>query len=207
MEHIDEIMKSLNALYPDRDFPTNQIDDPYFVLISCLLSLRTKDEVTFPAAKRLFEKVRTPEEMITLSEKDIQKLIFPVGFYKRKSKTILDISKRLIDEYGSVVPDTIDELIGFKGVGRKTANLVVTQGYHKPGITVDVHVHRISNRIGWVKTKNPTETEFTLRDILPKKYWKDINELLVKHGQNICKPRTPNCSKCPISKFCAYPDK
>ncbi|MFH1636946.1 MAG: endonuclease III [Candidatus Woesearchaeota archaeon] len=176
--------------------------DPYYVLISCILSLRTKDEVTYPAAKRLFKVAKTPEEMLKISVAKIQKLIYPVGFYKRKSHTILGISRKLVEEYESKVPDTIDELLKFKGVGRKTANIVVTFAYRKHGIAVDVHVNRICNRIGWIKTRTPDETEAELRKKLPRKYWIPLNELLVKHGQRICKPISPFCSKCPISKYC-----
>lgn len=177
--------------------------DPYLVLIACLLSLRTKDETTGPAARRLFALADTPEAMLTLTSEQIEKAIYPVGFYKTKTQTVLEISRRLVEQYDSRVPDEIDELVQFKGVGRKTANLVVTLGYRKPGICVDTHVHRISNRWGYVTTKTPEETEMALRKKLPPSHWIEINDLLVAMGQTICHPTSPKCSLCPIEKYCA----
>ena len=175
-----------------------QTKDPYKVLISTLLSLRTKDDVTAKASYRLFENADTPERMIKLSEDEIQKLIFPVGFYKTKAKTIIETSRILIDEYDSKVPDSLDKLLSFKGVGRKTANLVLSLGYGQDTICVDTHVHRISNRWGAVSTKTPEETEFVLMDKIPKKYWSEINDLLVAFGQTICRPIGPKCSECKV---------
>ncbi len=175
---------------------------PFKVLISCILSLRTKDETTSTASQRLFSMADTPEKMVRLTKREIEETIYPVGFYRIKAGNILSISYDLINKYDSKVPDTIDELLKFKGVGRKTANLVVTLGYKKAGICVDTHVHRITNRWGYVKTKNPEETEFALREKLPRKYWLIINDLLVTYGQNLCKPISPHCSICNISKFC-----
>ncbi|MBI5749205.1 MAG: endonuclease III [Nitrospinae bacterium] len=175
---------------------------PFKVLISCILSLRTKDETTSAASQRLFKLANTPEKMIRLTKREIEKTIYPVGFYRIKAGNILSICHDLINKYDSKVPDTIDELLKFKGVGRKTANLVVTLGYKKAGICVDTHVHRITNRWGYVKTKTPEETEFALREKLPKKYWLIINDLLVTYGQNLCKPISPYCSICRINKFC-----
>lgn len=195
-----ELIKILKKEYKATFF--KQKNDPYYVLISCLLSLRTKDEVTYPAAKRLFSKANTPKAMLTLTEKQIQNLIYPVGFYKRKSKTIQNISRELIEKHNSKVPNTIEELIKFKGVGRKTANIVLAHAFKIPALPVDTHVHRISNRIGWVKTKTPEQTEQALKKRIPKKYWLELNELLVQHGQQICKPISPFCSKCRIKKDC-----
>ena len=177
--------------------------DPYLVLIACLLSLRTKDETTGPAARRLFALADTPEAMLTLTSAQIEKAIYPVGFYKTKAQTVLEISRLLVEQYDSRVPDEIDEFMQFKGVGRKTANLVVTLGYQKPGICVDTHVHRISNRWGYVTTKTPEETEMALRKKLPPSHWIEINDLLVAMGQTICHPTSPRCSLCPIEKYCA----
>jgi endonuclease III len=177
--------------------------DPYQVLIACLLSLRTKDETTGPATRRLFALADTPEKMLTLTKAQIEQAIYPVGFYKTKAQTVLDISRELVDKYGGRVPDEIDGLLTFKGVGRKTANLVVTLGYRKPGICVDTHVHRISNRWGYVETQTPEETEMALREKLPPQYWIEINDLLVAMGQTICHPTSPKCSLCPIEKYCA----
>jgi endonuclease-3 len=177
--------------------------DPYQVLIACLLSLRTKDETTGPAARRLFALADTPEKMLTLMPTQIEHAIYPVGFYKTKAQTVLDISQALVEQYGGRVPDEIEELLKLRGVGRKTANLVVTQGFQKPGICVDTHVHRISNRWGYVETKTPEETEMALRAKLPRQYWIEINDLLVAMGQTICHPTSPKCSRCPIERHCA----
>lgn len=177
--------------------------DPYLVLIACLLSLRTKDETTGPAARRLFALADTPEKMLALTPAQIERAIYPVGFYKTKTRTVLEVSRVLVEKYGGNVPDDIDELLTLKGVGRKTANLVVTQGFQKPGICVDTHVHRIANRWGYVHTKTPAETETALRAKLPQQYWIVINDLLVALGQTICHPVSPRCSLCPIGQHCA----
>ena len=176
--------------------------DPFKVLISTIISLRTKDEVTREASERLYKLAETPEEMVKLKKEKIEKAIYPAGFYKNKALTILNISREINTTYGGIVPGNLDELLKLKGVGRKTANLVITKGYDLPGICVDTHVHRISNRIGYVFTKNPEDTEFALRKKLPKKYWKEYNDLLVAFGQNMCKPISPLCTKCPIHDQC-----
>jgi endonuclease-3 len=175
---------------------------PFMVLISCLLSLRTKDKVTAEASNRLFKLANNPEKMLGLSIKNIEKAIYPVGFYKTKAKRIKEICRVLLDDYEGVVPNEIDELLKLNGVGRKTANLTVTLGYGKLGICVDTHVHRISNRLGLVKTKTPEQTEFALRKKLPQKHWLIYNDLLVTYGQNLCVPVSPWCSKCKIFKYC-----
>lgn len=176
--------------------------DPFKILISCILSLRTKDETTGGAVGRLFEKADSPSSMLKLTQKRIEEAIYPVGFYRVKAKNIIGICRELVDRYDSRVPDDIDELLKLRGIGRKTANLVVTLGYKKPGICVDTHVHRISNRWGYVMTRTPLETEFALRKKLPKRYWLIYNDLLVTYGQNICKPISPFCNQCKIAKFC-----
>ena len=175
---------------------------PFHVLISCLLSLRTKDQTTREASRMLFAVADNSEEMMKIPIPKLEKLIYPVGFYRTKARKIKEICKVLIEEYRSRVPDEIDELLKLNGVGRKTANLVVTLGYKKPGICVDTHVHRITNRWGYVKTKNPHETEFALREKLPQKYWLTINDLLVTYGQNICVPISPKCSICQVRIYC-----
>ena len=175
---------------------------PFPILISTILSLRTKDEVTAIAAERLLALARTPEEMLKLSEGKIIKAIYPVGFYRTKAKTILYISKELIDRFQSRVPDTIEQLLTLKGVGRKTANLVVALGYNKEGLCVDTHVHRISNRLGYVRTKTPEETEYALRKKLPSVYWLRYNTLMVAFGRHVCVPISPFCSRCPVFAYC-----
>ena len=177
--------------------------DPFRILVSCLLSLRTKDEVTAVASARLFRRADTPAKMLQLREGTIARLIYPVGFYRTKAKVIRGVCRTLIDQYGGQVPDSLDELLKLKGVGRKTANLVVSTGYGKPGICVDTHVHRISNRWGYVKTRTPEETEQALRRTLPRRHWIVFNDLLVSFGQNICKPISPLCSRCLVERHCA----
>lgn len=176
--------------------------DPFRVLIACILSLRTQDTTTGPAAARLFAVAATPADVLTLPAARIAKLIYPVGFYRTKARVILGICEDLLQRFGGHVPDTIDALLTLHGVGRKTANLVVTMGFNKPGICVDTHVHRISNRLGYVRTKNPEATEMALRARLPRRFWIDYNDLLVGFGQNICTPISPRCSTCPVRPLC-----
>ena len=176
--------------------------DPFRILISCLLSLRTKDKTTGEASARLFALARQPATMLTLPLEKIERAIYPVGFYRTKAKSIHAICRRLLDVYGGTVPDSIEELVTLSGVGRKTANLVVTVGYRKPGICVDIHVHRISNRWGYVRTKTPEETEQALRRKLPKPHWITFNDLLVPYGQHLCQPVSPFCSKCKLRDCC-----
>jgi len=177
-------------------------DDPFQVLISCILSLRTKDKTTIEAANRLFRVADNPKSMIKLTQGRLQKLIYPVGFYRNKSRDILGISRRILKDFSGNVPRNLEGLLSLKGVGRKTANLVLGLGYNIPAICVDTHVHRISNRLGWVKTKTPEQTEYALSKIIPKKEWIDLNTTLVTFGQNICVPISPFCSKCYVHRFC-----
>jgi endonuclease-3 len=179
-----------------------QTQSPFHVLISCLLSLRTRDETTAPASKRLFALAHTPAAMLRLRVRQIEKAIYPVGFYRTKARTIVEICQHLVDRYAGSVPDDLDELLTLKGVGRKTANLVLVQGFKKPGVCVDTHVHRISNRWGYVRTKDPHATEQALRGKLPLEYWLEYNDLLVAFGQTICQPLSPKCSQCPVEAFC-----
>jgi len=176
--------------------------DPFKVLISCILSLRTQDSTTAGASKRLFALASSPQEMLGLMPGEIEEAIYPVGFYHTKAKNILGICRSIQDQCGGVVPSDITELVQLKGVGRKTANLVVTLGYGKPGICVDTHVHRITNRWGYVRTAKPNETEFALRRKLPRQYWIEFNNLLVSFGQHLCRPISPFCDSCPIERFC-----
>lgn len=176
--------------------------NPFKVLISCILSLRTLDTTTGPASERLFAVADTPKTMLALTEETIEEAIYPVGFYRNKARQIIEICRNLVDRYDGIVPDEIDELLKLKGVGRKTANLVVTLGFGKPGICVDTHVHRICNRLGYVTTRTPEETEFALRRKLPTEYWLRINDLLVTYGQNLCRPISPHCSQCRLYRYC-----
>lgn len=175
---------------------------PFFVLISCILSLRTKDETTSGASFRLFKLAGTPEAMARLKTADIEKAIYPVGFYRTKARRIKEICRTLINKFSSRVPSALEELLSLKGVGRKTANLVLTEGFGKLGVCVDTHVHRITNRLGYCETKSPEETEICLRNKLPKRHWIEYNRLLVTWGQNVCRPISPRCSRCAIVRYC-----
>jgi len=176
--------------------------DPFLTLIGCILSLRTNDKTTAVAAPRLFARARTPVAMLAMDPREIEELIYPVGFYRTKARGIREICRDLIDRFDGRVPDDIDQLVTLKGVGRKTANLVVTESFRKPGICVDTHVHRISNRWGLVATKNANLTETALRRVLPRRYWIEYNSLLVAFGQTICHPTSPWCSRCPLTTMC-----
>ncbi len=208
MNHdIDAIMHTLRAAVKEwvRPAVTEMAvrkRDPYHVLIATIISLRTKDEITRAAVKRLFPLADTPRGMARLREDEIAEAIYPALYRHNKARTIQEISRAILETHSGRVPDSMDELLALKGVGRKTANLVLTIGYGKEGICVDTHVHRITNRWGYVSTKTPEETEFALRGKLPRKYWIEINDLLVAFGQNICKPISPLCSKCPLYDHC-----
>ncbi|MBY0451282.1 MAG: endonuclease III [Cyanobacteria bacterium] len=199
MGHVLEV---LDRTYTDHPMADVTQGDAYKVLISCLLSLRTKDEVTMPASLRLFELADTPEQMVRLTAEQIQKAIYPVGFYRNKSLTLIEVSRDILARYEGAVPKTIDELLTLKGVGRKTANLVVGLGHQLPAVCVDTHVHRISNRLGFIATNSPDETEQVLRETLPMKYWPIVNRVLVRHGQETCKPIGPRCDVCPVLEDC-----
>lgn len=210
-KNIDQVMSLLKDQLKDLPDPSVTLvgkrwNDPFLVLISCILSLRTKDQTTLPASERLFKLADTPARMLHLSTREIEKAIYPVGFYKTKARTILGICKDILEKFDGKVPNDIDTLLTMKGVGRKTANLVMTEGFGIPAICVDTHVHRISNRFGYVKTNNPESTEMKLRADLPKKHWIDYNARLVLWGQNICKPISPLCSRCGVIKYCARVD-
>ena len=205
MKRVGNVVKLLeDAKQPQSDFVKlmDSFKDPYLVLIACILSLRTNDRTTYPATLRMLELAKTPQEMMNVSEDDLAKAIYPVGFYKNKAGQIIELSRLIVEKYDGKVPNSIDELCTFRGVGRKTANLVMTLGFGEPAICVDVHVHRIFNRLGYLKTKTPEETEFALREKLPLEYWIPINTLLVTHGQNVCKPIKPMCDRCPVAKYC-----
>ena len=204
---IDQIVRTLRRA--TRDLPDPSVTmvgkkwkSPFLVLISCLLSLRTQDATTLPASERLFKLADNPRDMLKLSVGEIERVIYPVGFYRTKARNILVICRELMEKYAGLVPDELETLLTFKGVGRKTANLVLTEGFGKLGVCVDTHVHRISNRFGYVKTKTPEETEMALRKELPKRFWIEYNSLLVMWGQNVCKPISPLCSQCPLVDLC-----
>lgn len=204
---IDRFVEILSGHYtqwqaPIITFISTRGASPFEILVSTILSLRTKDEVTAEASRRLFEAARTPEQMLELGEAEISRRIYPVGFYPTKAKRLVLISRILLEQYQGQVPADLDEMLKLPGVGRKTANLVLVEGFKMDAICVDTHVHRISNRIGYVKTKNPEQTEFALRKKLPRKHWVHYNELLVAFGQVLCRPVSPFCSKCPVTQMC-----
>jgi endonuclease-3 len=207
-EDIDEVLKRIEKLVPAfRDQPSvgevaEKTGDPFLVLVATLISLRTREEVTRKVMWPLFELASTPAEMAALPEAKIAAVIRPATFAEAKAKTIKTISKQIVTEHGGKVPDTLEGLLAFKGVGLKTANLVLSLGYGKLAICVDIHVHRVFNRLGYVRTKSPDATEEALRKKLPKKYWIPVNNWLVTFGRNQCTPVAPRCSTCPVEKFC-----
>ena len=176
--------------------------DPFLILIGCLLSLRTKDTVSLPASLRLFQQATTPQSMLAIDQGALEKLIYPVGFYRRKARSIHALCRILLDQFAGKVPSTMPELEALPGVGRKTANLVLAEGFGIPAICVDTHVHRISNRLGIIATKTPEQTEIALKKVLPQQYWAEYNRLMVMWGQNICVPISPKCSACPLYSLC-----
>ncbi|MCX5924963.1 MAG: endonuclease III [Candidatus Dependentiae bacterium] len=176
--------------------------DPFLVLVSCILSLRTKDTVSVSASKRLFEHARKPHELMRLSLLEIQKLIYPVGFYRQKAQQLVELSARIVHHFNGVVPCGESDLLSLPGVGRKTMNLVQAEGFGMPALCVDTHVHRISNRLRLVQTSTPQETEYALKALLPQAYWIEYSRLLVTWGQNICTPTLPHCSVCPLAPVC-----
>jgi endonuclease-3 len=197
---IEELMRRLFELYPEGY--TDGSQDPFFVLISTVMSHRTRDDVTYPAARKLFEQFSTPKEMIEADVSEIEALIKNVGFYRVKAGRIKEISRILLEEYNGRVPDDMDTLLELPGVGRKTASCVLAHAFSKDALAVDTHVHRISNRLGLLATKVPEETEIELKKIFPQKYWKHINLLLVKLGQNVCRPISPRCEICVLNDLC-----
>ena len=203
LKNIDKIIKILKKRYKT-NLKNSKFKDPFKVLISTVLSQRTRDENTVKTSEKLFSVYSTPYEIINADEKEIQFLIKKSGFYKVKAKRIKEISKILVENYNGKVPQKISDLLSLPGVGRKTANCVLVFAYGKNAIPVDTHVHRISNRIGLVKTKTPEETEKELIKKIPKKFWKDLNFLFVKFGKEICLPRKPRCYDCLIKEFCNY---
>jgi endonuclease-3 len=203
-DHIHDVVKILRKEIRQWPVPAlgHYAETPFTVLISCILSLRTQDKTTDAASERLFAIASTPEAMMATAAMVIEKAIYPVSFYRMKTKSIHGICEQLLTRFGGKVPSKLEELLELPGVGRKTANIVVTLGFQKPGIAVDTHVHRISNRLGYVRTKTPDDTEMALRRKLPPRYWVTFNDLLVTYGQNLCKPISPFCSRCKIVQYC-----
>lgn len=184
--------------------PAVKHKDPFRVLIATVLSARTRDENTIKATENLFSKYKTPEEILQADIGEIEELIRPAGFYRVKARRIQGIAKKIVEDFGGKTPETLEELLTLPGVGRKTANCVLVYGYGKEAIPVDVHVHRITNRLGWVKTGTPEQTEQALKKVLPKEFWAEINGLLVRYGQQVCLPKNPRCSLCQVKQHCDH---
>lgn len=201
---ITSVIETLKEEYVGLDMVREFGSDPYKMLVAVVLSARSRDEVTVPVARRLFSEAKTPYEMIKLSNRRIEELIRPIGFFRNKSKFVKDLSKALVERHDGDVPGSRDELMRLPGVGRKTANVILSQIFDQAAIAVDTHVHRIANRLGWIETQTPEETENELMSIIDRTYWRDINEVMVNHGQKICSPIRPKCGECPVSKWCEY---
>ena len=206
---LDGMIKTMNEVYPPRltalrELHEAEVGSPFMILIGTILSARTKDETTTKIVKKLFAKYKTARTLAHANLKDVEEIIKSIGFYHVKAKRIIQVASIIESKFKSKVPDNLDELVDLPGVGRKTANCVLVYAYEKPAIPVDIHVHRISNRLGIVETKTPEETEFALMKKIPKKYWLDINDTFVMYGQNICKPISPMCAVCKIKKQCRY---
>lgn len=206
MKSIPPIMRILSKKYPNKGITTlNRMrtkPKPFEILISCLLSLRSRDETTEVVSENLFKVANTPEKIIKLPLLKLKKIIFKTGHYNKKSETLKHVSQILINKYNSKVPDTYEELISIKGIGPKTAKIVLAFAFQKDFIPIDTHCHRIPNRLGWIKTKTAEQTDKEIPKILPKKYWREFNSTFVQFGREICQPISPWCSKCPIKKYC-----
>ena len=203
------MMKTMNSVKPPRmtalrELHEAETEGPFSILIGTILSARTKDESTTKVIKVLFSKYKNPQDLANAKLKDVEKIVKPIGFYHVKSKRIIEVAKIIHSKYKGKVPEDLDSLVQLPGVGRKTANCVLVYAFEKPAIPVDIHVHRISNRLGLVKTKTPEETEIKLMEKIPKKFWIDINDTFVMYGQNICKPISPMCDVCKIKKNCEF---
>jgi endonuclease-3 len=208
--NIEQVIATIENFIKEKTMIKKFVEEkfnPFQILVAAILSARTKDELSEKISRKIFEKVKKPEDLLKFSEYELAKEIYPVGFYRIKAKNLLNLAKIIIEKYNGKVPEKMEELLELPGVGRKTANIVLSYAFNKPAIAVDTHVHRIFNRWGFVNTKSPEETENELRKKLPKKLWKKVNNLLVNFGKTICKPIKPLCNQCPINQVCPYPQK
>ncbi|MEJ5338635.1 MAG: endonuclease III [Aquificaceae bacterium] len=208
-EDLPTVLQIMKREYPRWHAPIVKLiaqkrKDPLSALLCALLSTRTRDETTAEVCKRFLERIKSPQDLLKMDLDELQRLIHPVGFYRNKAKHLKELARQLVEEFGGKVPDTMEDLLRLRGVGRKVANIVLSEGFGKPAIAVDVHVHRISNRWGLVRTRNPEETEKALMQVVPQEYWRDYNRLLVAFGQTICRPVRPKCGECPVSAWCDY---
>lgn len=204
-------LTEIKTVFPllKKDHPLTMLEElghytPFQMLVMTLLSSRTRDSTTIPIVKRLFAKYPKPEDFVKMDSKELEEWLYGIGFYKVKARHVKELSKVILEQYHGRVPDTFEKLTSLPGVGRKTANCVLAYTFKKPAIAVDIHVHRVSNRLGWVKTKTPEETEEALQKIIPKNLWIEVNRLFVGHGQTICVPINPKCNICPVQKYCQF---
>jgi len=205
IKNVEKVMEILERYFQYTERTTlNRMrnQDPFKILISCLLSLRTKDENTERVVEKLFKFVKGPQDIVKMPTKKLEKIIYSSGFYKRKAKILKHVSKVILEKYRGKVPSSKEDLLSIKGIGPKTANIVLAFAYGKNVLPIDTHCHRIANRLGWIKTKTPEQTEKALEKILPKKYWREFNAIFVLFGKTICKPTSPLCSKCPVRNYC-----
>lgn len=204
-EEVEKVIELLKKYFSGKRKTTlNRMkhQDPFKILIACLLSLRTKDEITEEVSERLFSVADTPEKILSMPTEKLEKIIYRVGYYRKKAKVLKHVSKVIVEKFNSRVPDKKEELLKIKGVGQKTANIVLNFAFSKDTLPIDTHCHRIPNRIGWIKTRTPEQSEKELERIVPKKYWKEFNGLFILFGRTICLPVSPLCSKCPIRNYC-----
>lgn len=199
-----QTLDTLDKRYPNLEMLSAFGGSNFQFLVAVMLSARSKDEMTIPISKKLFSQADNPEDILKMGKSNIEKILKPIGFYRSKTKNLIGLCETLIDEYNGVVPKNREDLMKLPGVGRKTANVVLSQLFYQDAIAVDIHVHRISNRLGWVKTKTPEDTELALMKIVPRSYWKIINRVMVNHGQKVCRPISPKCELCPIKMSCEY---
>lgn len=197
------ILERLGSLFSSESPLAEEVrGDPFLVLLSALLSHRTKDETTLEAVRRLKGRIKGPEDLLRIDLEELQGLIYPVGLYRRKARLLKEVSRRLLEDFAGRVPDNMEELLSLRGVGRKTANLVLAQGYGREALAVDVHVHRVANRLGLVNSSKPEKTEQRLKELIPKELWSSVNLLFVQFGKGVCRPVSPSCCLCPISDMC-----
>jgi endonuclease III len=209
-KNIENVIRIIEKFMKEKTMIKKLVDEkfnPFQIVVATILSARTKDELSEKISRKLFTKVKEPKDLLKFSEDNLAKEIYPVGFYRIKAKNLIRLAKILIEKYDGEVPKKMEDLLELPGVGRKTANIVLSYAFNKPAIAVDTHVHRIFNRWEFVNTKSPEETEIELRKKLPKRLWIKVNNLLVNFGKKICKPIKPLCKNCPINNFCPFPKK
>jgi endonuclease III len=199
---VSTVLEILDTTYPTLAMHEVHGKDPFRMLVAVVLSQRARDAITVPTAATLFERITTAQDLADFPIEELEAIIQPIGFHKEKAKSLKELANVLVDQYGGQVPTTEEELLSLPRVGRKTANIILTTFFDTPQIAVDIHVHRITNRLGWVQTKNPLHTEKELTQLIPQQFHSIVNRVFVAHGQNICLPIIPKCSVCPVEKYC-----